>query len=117
LGDVVTVDGDQARYQEEVPLDLVTDGGLGAAAHRFVVDLEYGSGHDDVDPFDISVPRVVENDVEHAADSVYLHPVVRHYRDGVLDGTHHLAENLENDWDIPAVHQQPLTAFVKACLD
>jgi thioredoxin reductase len=117
LGDVVTVDGNQARYQEEVPLAHVTDGGLGAAAHRFTVDLEYGPGHDDVDPFDISVPRVVENDVEHAADSVYLHPVVRHYRDGVLDGTHHLAENLENDWDIPAVHQQPLTAYLKACLD
>lgn len=117
LGDAVTVDRDRARYQEEVPLDLVADGGLGPAAHRFVVDLEYGSGHDAVDPFDIGVPRVVENDVEHAADSAYLHPVVRHYRDGVLDGTHHLAENLENDWDIPAVHQQPLAAFVKACLD
>ncbi|GGS40144.1 NAD(P)-binding domain-containing protein [Streptomyces griseoviridis] len=117
LGDVVGVDGDRAVYQEEVPLDLVTGGGLGPAAHRFVVDLEYGPGHADVDPFDISVPRVAENDAEHAGDSVYLHPVVRHYRDGVLDGTHHLAENLENDWDIPAVHQQPLTAFVKACLD
>ncbi|CAM5682953.1 Pyridine nucleotide-disulfide oxidoreductase OS=Streptomyces fumanus OX=67302 GN=GCM10018772_20800 PE=4 SV=1 [Streptomyces fumanus] len=43
--------------------------------------------------------------------------MVRHYRDGVLDATHHLAENLENDWDLPAVHRQPLTAFVKECLD
>ncbi|WP_320774017.1 NAD(P)-binding domain-containing protein [Streptomyces sp. CRN 30] len=117
LGDVVGVDGDTAVYQEEVPLDLVTDGGLGAAAHRFTVNLEYGPGHDDVDPFDISVPRVVENDVEHAQDSVYLHPVVRHYRDGVLAGVHHLAENLENDWDIPEIHQRPLAAFVKDCLD
>ncbi|HWU08187.1 MAG TPA: FAD-dependent oxidoreductase [Streptomyces sp.] len=116
LGDVVGVDGGQALYQEEVPLDYVTDGGLGPAAHRFVVDLEYGPNHDHVDPFDVTVPRVVENDVDHAMDSVYLHPVVRHYRDGVLAGTHHLAENLENDWDIPAVHQQPLTAFVRACL-
>ncbi|WP_155059300.1 NAD(P)-binding domain-containing protein [Streptomyces blattellae] len=116
LGDVVAVDGDQVLYQEEVPLDHVTDGGLGPAAHRFVVDLEYGPAHDHVDPFDVTVPRVTENDVEHSMDSTYLHPVVRHYRDGVLAGTHHLAENLENEWDIPQVHQQPLTAFVKACL-
>ncbi|MFQ6145723.1 NAD(P)-binding domain-containing protein [Streptomyces seoulensis] len=116
LGDVVTVDGDTARYQEEVPLDHVADGGLGPATHRFVVDLEYGPGHDQVDPFDVGVPRVAENDAEHAADSAYLHPVVRHYRDGVLAGVHHLAENLENDWDVPAVHQQPLAAFVKSCL-
>ncbi|SFD71440.1 NAD(P)-binding domain-containing protein [Streptomyces aidingensis] len=116
LGDVVAVDGDRAVYQEEVPLGHVTGGGLGPAAHRFVADLEYGPHHDHVDPFDVTVARVAENDAEHAMDSTYLHPVVRHYRDGVLDGTHHLAENLENDWDIPEVHQQPLTAFVKACL-
>ncbi|KAF4408014.1 MULTISPECIES: NAD(P)-binding domain-containing protein [Streptomyces] len=116
LGDVVGVDGHRALYQEEVPLDYVTDGGLGPCPHRFVTDLEYGPGHDHADPFDVSVPRVVENDVDHAMDATYLHPVVRHYRDGVLAGTHHLAENLENDWDIPGVHRQPLTAFVKECL-
>ncbi|MFG3252525.1 NAD(P)-binding domain-containing protein [Streptomyces sp. NPDC048172] len=117
LGDVIDVDGGQARYQEEVPLEYATGGGLGPAAHRFVVDLEYGVGHDHVDPFDVTVPRVTENDVEHAMDSSYLHPVVRYYRDGLLTGTHHLAENLENEWDIPAVHQQPLAAFVKESLD
>ncbi|GAA3020446.1 NAD(P)-binding domain-containing protein [Streptomyces drozdowiczii] len=117
LGDVVGVDGDRAVYQEEVPLDYVTDGSMGPAPHRFVVDLEYGFEHDLTDPFDVGVPRVVENDVERAMDSTYLHPVVRHYRDGVLAGTHHLAENLENEWNLPAVHRQPLTAFVKECLD
>ncbi|MFF9689782.1 NAD(P)-binding domain-containing protein [Streptomyces sp. NPDC014623] len=117
LGDVVGVDGGLAVYQEEVPLDYVTDGGLGAAPHRFVVDLEYGPAHDQVDPFDVGVPRVVENDVDHAMDSTYLHPVVRHYRDGVLAGTHHLAENLENEWNLAAVHRQPLGAFVEECLD
>ncbi|MEU3252397.1 NAD(P)-binding domain-containing protein [Streptomyces sp. NPDC006997] len=116
LGDVVTVHDDHAQYQEEVPLDYVTDGGLGPAAHRFVVDLEYGPDHDHADPFDVTVPRVRENDPEHAMDSTYLHPVVRYHRDGALAGTHHLAENLENDWDIPAVHRQPLAAFVKSCL-
>ncbi|MEV5329046.1 NAD(P)-binding domain-containing protein [Nonomuraea sp. N2-4H] len=115
LGDVVTVNGG-ALYQEEVPVAYVADGGLGPARHRFVVTLEYGPGHDTTDPFDISVPRVKENDWEHAQDSSYLHPVVRYYRDGELNAVHHLAENLENEWDLPVVHRQPLTAFAKECL-
>ncbi|MEV7806780.1 NAD(P)-binding domain-containing protein [Microbispora sp. NPDC088329] len=116
LGDVVTVTGGTALYQEEVPVAYVADGGLGGARHTFVVTLEYGQGHDAVDPFDISIPRVVENDAVNAHDASYLHPVVRHYRDGAPAGVHHLAENLENQWNLPEVHQQPLAVFVKECL-
>ncbi|MCK2220420.1 NAD(P)-binding domain-containing protein [Actinomadura sp. ATCC 31491] len=117
LGDVVSVAaGGVALYQEEVPVAYVADGGLGPAGHRFVVTLEYGKDHDVTDPFDISVPRVTENDAANAHDASYLHPVVRHYRDGALAGVHHLAENLDNEWDLPMVHQQPLVVFVKECL-
>ena len=110
------VDGATALYQEEVPVAYVADGGLGQTRHRFVITLEYGKDHDTGDPFDISVPRVVENDAANARDASYLHPVVRHYRDGAPVGVHHLAENLENQWTLPTVHQQPLAVFVKECL-
>ncbi|OLR92478.1 NAD(P)-binding domain-containing protein [Actinokineospora bangkokensis] len=113
LGDVVTVSGGTATYAEEVPVAHVAAGGLGEAAHRFTITLEYGPHHDTVDPFDISIPRVAENDAANAHDAGYLHPVVRHYRDGALTATHHLAENLENHWDLPDVHVQPLTVFIK----
>ncbi|QFY13039.1 SidA/IucD/PvdA family monooxygenase [Nonomuraea phyllanthi] len=116
LGDVVTVNGGPALYQREVPVAYAADGGLGPARHRFVVTLEYGADHDCADPFDISIPRVAENDAEHAYDASYLHPVVRYYRDGAEAGVHHLAENLENEWDMPAIHQQPLAVFAKECL-
>ncbi|MEV6236024.1 NAD(P)-binding domain-containing protein [Lentzea sp. NPDC051838] len=116
IGDVVTVSGGEARYEEEVPVSYVADGGLGAAEHRFITTLEYGPDHDTVDPFDIDIPRVAENDAANAAQASYLHPVVRYYRHGELTATHHLAENLENHWDFPDVHQQPLVVFVKECL-
>ncbi|MEV0618487.1 NAD(P)-binding domain-containing protein [Nonomuraea sp. NPDC050404] len=116
LGDVVTVAGDGALYQEEVPVAYVAGGGLGAARDRFVVTLEYGADHDTMDPFDVSISRVVENDAVNAHDASYLHPVVRHYRDGAQAGVHHLAENLDNEWDLAQVHQQPLAVFVKECL-
>jgi thioredoxin reductase len=116
IGDVVVVDADGARYHQEVPVAYLAAGGLGPARHAFVATLEYGPDHDTVDPFDVSVPRIAENDAVRAHDASYLHPVVRHYRDGAPAGVHHLAENLENEWNLPAVHQQPLAIFVKECL-
>jgi thioredoxin reductase len=116
LGDVVVVDGDTARYHEEVPVAYLRDGGLGRQPFAFVTTLEYGPDHDQVDPFDITVPRIAENDPAAAHDASYLHPVVRVHRGGEVVAVHHLAENLENHWNLPAVHQQPLALFVKGVL-
>jgi thioredoxin reductase len=120
LADVITVAGSQARYHEEVPVDYFVRNGLRTADHdhhdAFVVTLEYGPDHDQVDPFDISVNRIAQDNPGQAHDAAYLHPVVRHHRDGKVVATHHLAENLENRWDRPQVHVEPLAAFVAAGL-
>jgi thioredoxin reductase len=116
MGDVITVDGDAAYYHEEVPVAYLADGGLGAEPFAFVTTLEYGPDHDTVDPFDISVPRIAENDASAAHDASYLHPVVRAHRGGRVVAEHHLAENLENHWNVPTVHQQPLAVFIKGVL-
>jgi thioredoxin reductase len=117
LGDVVIRPaGEDARYLEEVPVDFVSDGGLGEPADGadvLVVTLEYGPDHDKVDPFDVSVARVAQDDAERAFDAAYLHPVIRLYRAGELMAVHHVAENLENEWDKPA-HRDPLIAFLAA---
>ena len=120
LADVVTVSGAAARYHDEVPVDYFTRAGLSTADHdveqAFVVTLEYGPEHDQVDPFDITVSRVAQDVVGQAHDAAYLHPVVRYHRGGRVVGTHHLAENLENRWDRPEVHVAPLAAFLGRCL-
>jgi hypothetical protein len=119
LGDVILRrPGAAASYLEEVPVGLVTSGGLPGAggeagADVLVVTLEYGPDHDKVDPFDITVKRVAQDDPDRAFDAAYLHPVVRLYRGGELAATHHVAENLENEWDKPA-HHDPLEKFLAA---
>jgi thioredoxin reductase len=115
LADVVTVTGDAASYLEEVPVTYFAAEFDGYDA-TFVVTLEYGPDHDQADPFDVTVPRIAENDPAAAHDASYLHPVVRVHRGGRVVATHHLAENLENHWDLPPVHQQPLAVFVKGVL-
>ncbi|MBM2619544.1 NAD(P)-binding domain-containing protein [Actinoplanes sp. LDG1-06] len=116
LGDVVTVGGGVASYLEEVPVAYFRSGELGPYDTAFVVTLEYGPDHDQVDPFDITVPRIAENDAAAAHDASYLHPVVRAYRAGEVVATHHLAENLENHWNFPGVHVEPLEVFIKGVL-
>ncbi|WP_067507884.1 NAD(P)-binding domain-containing protein [Actinoplanes sp. TFC3] len=116
LADVVTLDDQGAHYHQEVPVAYLKDGGLGPGPFAIVATLEYGPDHDQVDPFDITVPRIAENDAAAAHDASYLHPVVRVYRDGQILAVHHLAENLENHWNLPAVHQQPLAVFLKGVL-
>ncbi|MGA4726157.1 NAD(P)-binding domain-containing protein [Micromonospora taraxaci] len=114
LGDVITVEGEAACYREEVPVAYLREALPDVFA--FLVTLEYGPDHDQIDPFDITVPRPAENDANAAHDASYLHPVVRVLRDGQVVAEHHLAENLENNWDLPTVHRQPLEVFVKGVL-
>ncbi|RSM39833.1 pyridine nucleotide-disulfide oxidoreductase [Amycolatopsis balhimycina DSM 5908] len=106
LADVVVVDGDTARYFEEVPVDRVLQDPPDDA---FAVTLDYGPDHDKVDPFDF-VARAAQDKANDHGEGHYLHPIVRHYRRGELVATHHVTENLENEWD-KEVHVEPLTAF------
>ena len=88
---------------------------LGKADCCFLITLEYGPNHDRVDPFDISVRRIAQNSAEEAHEAQYLHPVVRWYASGQLVATHHVSENLENEWNGPA-HHRPLQAFFARAL-
>ncbi|NUT90515.1 MAG: NAD(P)-binding domain-containing protein [Saccharothrix sp.] len=120
LADAVLVGPDGAtRYAEEVPVahlhEAVARGDFGDVESYLTVTLEYGEGHDTVNPFDISAGRVSQEDTT-GLDGRYLHPVVRHFRGGALLGEHHLTENLENEWDSEQVHRAPLLAFLRARL-
>ncbi|MGC9538980.1 NAD(P)-binding domain-containing protein [Streptomyces sp. UG1] len=118
LGDlIVTAPGEPARYHEEVPVAYAHQSRLTEGAEYFTVTLEYGPDHDKVDPFDITVRRTAQNSVDDAFDAAYLHPVIRRFRAGELLGTHHMAENLENEWDHPEVHHAPLARFFVHELD
>lgn len=111
LCDLIVIDSQgQARYYEELPVDYVRDSEFGQAECYITITLEYGPDHDKLDPFDINVKRIAQDDAEHSFDARYLHPVVRQYSCRKFVSEHHIAENLENEWNGPA-HREPLMAF------
>jgi thioredoxin reductase len=103
--DVLTPDG---RYYEEMPLDYVP------FEHCVTVSLEYGRGHDSIDPFDLVAGREWEDD--KSRDDRYLHPVVRARRGGEVVATLRLPEDIYNDWTDERLFREPLQRFLKESL-
>jgi thioredoxin reductase len=101
--DAITPDG---RYYEEMPLDYVP------FADCFTVSLEYGDGHDAIDPFDVAAGRAWEADESH--DDRYLHPVIRRRCGHRVVATCRLPEDICNDWTDEKLYREPLRAFVEA---
>lgn len=117
LCDVVTPDG---RYYEEVPLDHVHSSSTADSTVRsaadfadcFTVSLEYGAGHDAIDPFDVAAGRAWEADKSH--DDRYLHPVVRRRKAHRTVATLRLPEDIYNDWTDEKLYRAPLRAFLES---
>jgi thioredoxin reductase len=105
LCDVITPDG---RYYEEMPLDYVP------FADCFTISLEYGAGHDAIDPFDVVTGRLWEADETH--DDRYLHPVIRRRRNHTVVATRRLPEDICNDWTDERLYRDPLRAFIAESL-
>jgi thioredoxin reductase len=119
LGDAVITSrgpaGPTAGYYQEVPVEYlhraVADGEFGDAGRYLTVTLEYGADHDKVNPFDVSVGRVSQQDTA-GLDGRYLHPVVRLFENGKPLAEHHVTENLENEWNSEETHRAPLVRFL-----
>lgn len=75
-----------------------------AARHVLSLTMEYGAKKH-ADPF------AIERNPTDGDDSHFIHPVVRHYREGVLVATHHVPEDLENQWGHDRF-RLPLRAFL-----
>lgn len=110
LADVLVLPPDgPARYHEEVPAPYLADGMVDEELDdAFSITLEFGPDHDTEDPF---VPRLSSSVLGRDHIDTFLHPVVRHYRRGEVVATVHLPDDLENRWDRPDVHVEPLAEF------
>ena len=113
LADLMQIEPDgEVRIQTALPVDHIHDTLTVGKRDYFLVTLEYGS-HKARDPFQIQRPD--SRDAGRAEQSSFLHPVVRHCRDGQVLAEQHLMEHLETDWT-QTYHVEPLRAFFERTL-
>ncbi|MEU3734740.1 MULTISPECIES: NAD(P)-binding domain-containing protein [unclassified Streptomyces] len=112
LGDVYVLDGPEgtAATRTEVPVEFALDSPELAGRPVLLTTLEYGKLPPGADPFH------VERDPADGSTSQFIHPVLRLYRDGELLDTHHIPEDLENEWD-KEMYLKPAREAVGRMLD
>ncbi len=118
LGDLITLNENnkEAQYYKEIPIDYIPNSELVKDMDYFVLTLEYGPNHDQLDPFDVDVIRINQSATEKTDDSHYLHPVLRYYTNNEFVKEHHIVENLENEW-FHKVHTEPLELFFREMIE
>ncbi|HXU00234.1 MAG TPA: NAD(P)-binding domain-containing protein [Polyangia bacterium] len=112
LADALVLDrkSQRARYFEALPVDYVKDHLLESGS-VLMLTLEFGKSQ--ADPFYFE--RVQREDTKNAANSTFLHPVVRCYERGRLVSEHHVLEDLAAEWKEPE-HVNPLQVYLQGVL-
>jgi hypothetical protein len=111
LSDAILVrDDGTVEWREAVPVPYVREKHAVAGRRVFMLTLEFGPHAGDHDPF--AMPRSRSDDHTRAADSAFLHPVIREFHDGEQVSEHHIIEHLEARW-AGKEHVQPLVAWLR----
>jgi thioredoxin reductase len=121
LTDVIVQEEENSHFTliEEVPYAYALEHFVRHRPVVFLVQMKYGEGfggpmthlkNPDV-TYVLGQDRVKGNTAATADRSLFLHPVIEYYRNGTLQETHHMAENVLTEWDDPNIHVQPLERF------
>lgn len=102
--DLIVVEGERVAYYEDVPAELAQSTIFGGGRERYIITLEFGKVEGNL----FNVER--NPTPSHARKSTFLHPIVRHFKEGNLADEIHLLEDLHADWS-KEVHRQPLREF------
>jgi hypothetical protein len=112
LCDVYVVDNavGRVRHYVDLPEDYAIDR-FADQSHYYTLTLRWGR-HEYRDVFAIQRHPTPER----AAESAFIHPVVRRWRHRELVSEQHLLEDLLAQWRDPVRHVQPLRDFLAAQL-
>ena len=113
LGDTIIVSeaNETALYYEELPIDYIHDSNLGKCEHYYTITLEYGYDVDKM-PEPFAIDRVHKEDTHNAAQSAFIHPIIKRFCGSNLVAEHHIIEDLAGEW-LEEPHIEPLTEFLR----
>lgn len=108
---VIPKDNKAVRYYEDLPTDYVHDSELGQHEHYYIVTLEFGLDIIYASPDPFAVERIHKDDVDRAALSSGIHPIIRRFCGNTLVAEHHVIEDVASEW-LEDVHIKPLLEFL-----
>jgi thioredoxin reductase len=114
LCDVITISKSKeiAQYYPEVPADFILDSQFGEQDHYYSISLEFGYELLEAAPDPFTITRVHKDDIDNAALSPSLHPIIRRYCGTTLVAEHHIIEDIASEWK-EDVHINPLMSFLE----
>lgn len=104
-------DGRSFQYHEDVTTQFAHEHRFRDKEEYYVITLEFGLDIIYASPDPLAVNRIHKDDVEHAALSTGIHPIIRRYSYGRLTDEHHVLEDIVPEWDEPESHIKPLERF------
>jgi thioredoxin reductase len=107
---VVSDDAQQVKYYQDLSVDYIHDSELGQNEHYYVVTLEFGLDVIFASPDPLAVERVHKDDVDNAALSPGIHPIIRRFCRNTMVFEHHVIEDIASEW-LEDVHVWPLEKF------
>lgn len=110
---VVTEWGKRVHYYKDLPIDYVHDSELGKNDHYYTITLEFGLDRILASPDPFAIERIHKDDVNRAALSTGIHPILRRYAGSTLLCEHHIIEDIHSEW-LEEVHVQPLLEFFQS---
>ncbi|EDP94255.1 NAD(P)-binding domain-containing protein [Kordia algicida OT-1] len=114
FGDLAVINYDKVTYYESLPVDFINEKMMGEDSEYFIITMEFGEKKEVSDH--LSNTRIHRDDYENAKDSVFIHPIVRHYANNKMVNEFHIIEDLEAIWREP-IHIKPLKKFIKSVND
>lgn len=110
---IVIPNGREAvSYYQDLPTDYVHDSDLGQHDHYYTITLEFGLDVIFASPDPLAVERIHKDDVERAALSSGIHPIIRRFCGNTLIAEHHVIEDIASEW-LEEVHIKPLLEFLR----
>ncbi|MEM6939254.1 MAG: NAD(P)-binding domain-containing protein [Pseudomonadota bacterium] len=97
LGDVIHLTGSKTgTHYRDIPVHWAQETPEVLGTDSLLITLEFGN-------FGQTPTHVKRAHTAYGEEpDPFIHPVLRHYRDGVLVGTVHLSDHLDSDWRRPA---------------
>ena len=108
---ILDLEHGETQHYQSIPTDFVHEHFLNQNQLALILTLDFGQERVEQYPDVFSIPRVHKEDYKNAAQSTFIHPIIRLVQNGQTINTHHIIEDFDSIWT-EKEHIKPLQSFL-----